>query len=183
MPWSVEGKKNAIFALKIIHGISFNSLKVQVPSVVSEPHTICTISPSSCNFLPNSSTAHSLCHKLWSEQSRHASLSSFWTVCSLSLESFLPGYSHYSLPWFLQVLAQLWTLSEALHTSLCKVLNTLLWPWHSQFPISSSISFHGIHHNLTYYTLYLLMFTVCLLTRKKIQETKDSCLFYSLMYL
>ena len=43
-----EGGKNVIFALEIIHGISFNSVKVQVPSVVSEPHTICTISPGSC---------------------------------------------------------------------------------------------------------------------------------------
>lgn len=41
------------FALKIIHGISFNSVKVQVPSVVSEPDTICTISPGSCtSYLP-----------------------------------------------------------------------------------------------------------------------------------
>ena len=134
-------------------------------------------------FLPNSSIAHSLCYKLWSQQPRHAYLSSLCTGCSLSLESFLPGYSHYSLPWFPQVLAQLWTLSEASHISLCKVLNTLFWPWHSRFPISSSISFHSIHHNLTYHILYLLMFTVCLPTRKKTQETKDNCLFYSLMYL
>ena len=36
--------KKVTFVLKIIHDISFNSIKAQVPTMVSESHKICTIS-------------------------------------------------------------------------------------------------------------------------------------------